>query len=362
MTKKNRNETYIRTPRAAQRVRRIVTGLVLGGSVIAASAIVLSVPEPEQARAEAPVDAVSPAPARPQWAQRFEAEPSGPEAPRVEAGAPTIEAQIPVQAEASPKAPKVALSIPHEDTETDFAKQAEELLDAGDVQGALTAMRKHIHAAEATQEELFTIGTLAREVEAHPLAEAALLEAEALEPARADVLVELSRLYLETGDLAAARDKAMDAVDLSRDNPAAWNTLGRIAMEESQWEQAEMALSHALELDPTNPMYHNNAGLLYIYMKQGVDAVDALETSVELFDNDAPHFVFNNLGLAHELVGNYEEAREAFEEALLMNPFYSRAKVNLRRVEGTLAKREQDSSFQTAQGVSLEPEATRDGT
>jgi tetratricopeptide (TPR) repeat protein len=106
----------------------------------------------------------------------------------------------------------------------------------------------------------------------------------------------------------------------------------------------------ALELDPMNPLIHNNAGLLFLHTKQGGRAVDSLETAVELYDNQAPAFVYNNLGLAHEQVGHYEEAREAFEEALLVSPFYARAKVNLRRIETTIASISEQNAFQTAQG------------
>lgn len=366
MTKHKRNPTYIVTNRTVTRMRRIVTGLVLGGSLVVASAIVLSVPETPVAEA-IPAEA-EPAPeARPAWAQSFDApaadtiEIDAPvvDAPAIELREPTIEAEVGLQAVGAADETKRGISIAHEDTETDFAAAAEKHIDEGDLEAALLAMRKHVHGAEATQDELFLIGTLARQVQDSELAESALLEAASLKPERSTIKTELARLYLEMDEYAAARTAARDAIAIEREDPAAWNALGRIAMAESQWEQAQMAYSHALELDPTNPMYHNNAGLLYIYMKRGLDAVDALETAVELFEDDAPHFVFNNLGLAHELSGQHEEAREAYEEALLLNPFYSRAKVNLQRVEKAIAKAEADSAFQTAQGTTA---AVSDGT
>lgn len=364
MTKLERNPTFIRTPRTVARMRRVVTGLVLGGSLAVASAIVLSVPD-EPAEAIAAEAAEAP---RPAWAQSFDAPTAEPEVDAIsdaaptealELGEPTIEAEVSLAPTEDAPAKKRAIAIPHEDKTTDFRAAAERHIDEGDTQAALTAMRKHVFEAEATQDELFLIGSLARQTSDYDLAETALLEAVSLQPPRAEIHTELSRVYVEIDDYAAARDAARDAIDLDRDNPAAWNTLARVAMAQSQWEQAEMAMRHALELDPTNPMYHNNAGLLYIYMKRGPDAVDALETAVELFEDDAPHFVFNNLGLAHELSGHYEESREAFEEALLLNPFYSRAKVNLQRVEDALAKAEADSAFQTAQGAAS---AEADGT
>lgn len=335
MSKQSRNPTFIQTPAAARRVRRIVTGLILGGGLLAATAIILAVPEPE------PVAAANAA--RPEWAQQFEAPaPAATPAPAEAAPAPAAEA--PAEAED----PVVALAIAHQDETTDFADQAQRHMDTGDVKDALTSMRKHIFAREATADELFLIGNLARQAGEAKLAQAALQAAVEVAPERSDLHTELARVLLDGKALGEAAREANLAIDLDRDNPAAWNLAGRVAMARSEWQRAEAALLHALELDPTNAMYHNNAGLLYIYMRRGDDAVEALETAVELFEDQAEHFVFNNLGLAHELAGNYPEAREAFEEALLMNPFYSRAKVNLRRVEATMAQVEAKEAFQTA--------------
>lgn len=338
MSKQSRNPTFIQTPAAVRRVRHIVTGLILGGGLIAATAIVLAVPEPEP---EAEPIAVESAPApRPEWANKFEtpATPAAPEAAEPEAAPEPV----------APEAPAIELAIAHQDETTDFADLAQRQLDTGDVKDALTSMRKHIFAREATVDELFLIGNLARQTHEGDLAKAALQAAVKLQPERSDLQTELGRVYLEGKALAEAEAAAEEAVRLDRENPAAWNLSGRIAMAKSEWQRAEAALLHALELDPTNAMYHNNAGLLYIYMRRGDDAVESLETAVELFEDQAEHFVFNNLGLAHELAGNYEEAREAFEEALLMNPYYSRAKVNLRRVETTMAQIEAKNAFQTA--------------
>jgi Flp pilus assembly protein TadD len=84
-------------------------------------------------------------------------------------------------------------------------------------------------------------------------------------------------------------------------------------------------------------MIHNNLGLLYVSMKKPEQAVDALETAVELFGDEVPHYVFNNLGLAYEAAGDLEDARDAFEQALAANPTYSRARVNLERVLTAIA-------------------------
>ncbi len=351
----NRNSDYIQTPRTLRRVRRIATGLILGGSILGASAIVLSVPD-EPAQAALPVTtpvAAERISAQPSWSQTFEVVPSPSDNAQVKLGDPKIELELPIHAE---QGPATSIAFEHSEPDTDFEGRAKAHIDRGELSEALADMRRHIYESEATQDELFVIGILARKTKDLELSETALLQAAVLKPERSEIHTELARLYLDVKDSKAAHDAAKDAIDLDKENPSAWNVYGRIAMQRAEWQQAELALRHALELDPTNPLYHNNAGLLYIYMKRGEDAVDALETAVELYDEEAPHFVFNNLGLAHELAQNLEESREAFEEALLVNPFYSRAKLNLDRIEISLSKAEEAASVQTAQGLAVSDE------
>lgn len=351
----NRNTDYIQTPRTIRRMRRVLSGLVLGGSILGASAIVLSVPD-EPAQAALPTSAPVAAErisAQPAWSQTFEVVPGPADRAQVKLGDPKIELELPVHTEAGSDSAATSIAFAHDEPDTNFEARAQAHIDEGELSEALADMRRHIYKSEATQDELFVIGILARKTKDLELSETALLQAAVLKPERSEIHTELARLYLTVKDSKAAQDAAKDAIDLDKENPSAWNVYGRIAMQRAEWQQAELAFRHALELDPTNPLFHNNAGLLYIYMKRGDDAVDALETAVELYEDEAPHFVFNNLGLAHELAQNLEESREAFEEALLVNPFYSRAKLNLDRVEGSLAKAEKDSSVQTAQGVTM---------
>ncbi len=358
MADKNRNPTYIRTPRTHRRLQNLISGGILAGTVVAATAIIVAAPDEDAHAASAA--STAPTKTTPAWAQNFDNEPA-----IIEAAAPvqpTIELEVPVHGAMRPEAPAMSLAIAHEDESTDFADSAKRHIDKGELADALIDMRMHIHASEATQDELFLIGTLARQTKTPEIAEAALLQAAALLPERSEIHTELARLYLDIKESKAARDAARDAIDLDKDNPAAWNVYARSAIQASEFQQAELAMRQALELDPTNPLYHNNAGLLYIYMKRAGDAVDALETSVELYEDEAPHFVFNNLGLAHEMASNLDEAREAFEEALLMNPFYSRAKVNLTRVEASIDKAEEAAAFKTAQGIKVEQPGSSDGT
>jgi tetratricopeptide (TPR) repeat protein len=302
---------------------RIFAGVVIGGSILGTAAILLSAPYQAEYRSE-PIQAAP-------VTQALQAAP--------------VEMEPEVVVDAEPE--EIELSLPHMDP-TNFTQQASDELAAGDFKAALVSLRKSIHGREPAAGELLEIGRVAREIGEKAIAEQALLDAERKAPKNVTIKVELARLYLDTLRAEEAHSLAAEAVALDREDAAAWNLVGRSAMELSNWERADAALSQAVEIDPLNAMYRNNLGLLYIRMKRADQAVDELETAVELFEDRAPHFVFNNLGLAHELAGNLEEAREAFAEALAISPFYARAKVNLRRIETTITMEEEKKAFETA--------------
>lgn len=241
------------------------------------------------------------------------------------------------------------LALEHQEPDTDFLAMAADLRAQGKGREAMKALRHHLWNHEPDREVLFELGELARALGDFALSEQALLDAGALDPASPAVQVELARTLLEAGEPDRAREAVRQALRLDRESAPAWFLAGRIAMNGSEWDRAEGNFLKALELDPTNAAFYNNLGLLYLYMKRGEPAVDALETALELYGDEAPHYVINNLGLAHELLGQWEEAREAFAQTLVRNPFYARAKVNLKRVEKALTEQIEKEAQKTAQ-------------
>ena len=324
---------------------KIFAGVVIGGSILGTTAFLLSAPYKAEYQAE----------------------------PVITAEIKPVEMEAEVVVPVEPK--KIEVAIAHEE-QGDMVEVANQALAEGDMKTAFTALRKSLHNSQPTDltgcegpastgcresrvDTLMRIGRIGRDINEVEVAEAALLQANQLDAGVADVHVELARIYLSKDQFEKAHDWASTAIGLDKEHAAGWNLVGRSSMSLSNWQRAEAALSKAVELDPLNAMYRNNLGLLFIHMKRADDAIDELETAIELFEDDAPHFAFNNLGLAHEMAGNYEEARAAFEEALTISPFYSRAKVNLDRVEKLIAEVEEKKSFDTAKTV--EPQIEIEG-
>jgi tetratricopeptide (TPR) repeat protein len=332
-------------------INKTLSTIILGGSLVAAGAILWSSPAKKTEAAIAVVeDGPRPGPEKAAPAAR-------PEQETVAA----VDANGGEVVEVTP--PKPTLAIAPEDSAANYEELAKDALADGDVKGAFIALRKHIYDHPPTVEILLNIGRTGRQAGELAIAEQALLDAAKLDPRSADIELELARVLLDNDELSDARIHVRQAIRFDPENALAWNVAGRIAMQESHWQRAETALRRALEIDPTNAMFHNNMGLLYIYMNKADEAVDSLETAVELFGDDTPYFVYNNLGLAHEMAKNYDEARDAFEEALVGNPDYARARVNLNRVLGTLASSAEKKVFETAKGVDPKQAAdAQDGT
>ncbi|MEM1023941.1 MAG: tetratricopeptide repeat protein [Myxococcota bacterium] len=225
------------------------------------------------------------------------------------------------------------LSLPDPAPGIDHAFRAERLLDAGDLPGALESLRRHLASNPETTALLLRIGRLFRSLGQPERARVALLRAEQREPDAVDVLLELGRLEMAVDDPKAAQVWGRRGVKLQPDDARLWNLLGRSAMARSAFQSAEFAYRRAVELAPTHGMYLNNLGLLYVLQRDGERAVSALEASLESFGSDAPRFVYNNLGLGRELQGDLQGAARAFREALLKDPGYVRAHVNLERIQ-----------------------------
>jgi Tfp pilus assembly protein PilF len=320
-------------------VNKLVSSIILGGSIAAAGAILVTSPakKPETQVVAMTVDAKQP----------VREEPTS-----TDAGVNKEVTVADENGEVVEVAPaKIEVAIAHGDKESDFEALAKDALEAGDYKLAFENLRKHIFDHAPTSEVLLNIGRTGREVGEYGIAEQALRDAVALDATNADAELELARVLVDEDELADARTHAKRAIHLDGENALAWNVAGRIAMLESSWQRAEVALRKALEIEPTNGMIHNNMGLLYIYTAKPQNAVESLETAVELFGDDTPSFVYNNLGLAHEMAKEYDEARDAFEEALVANPTYARARVNLSRVLTTLANVEEAKKFETAKGI-----------
>ena len=99
----------------------------------------------------------------------------------------------------------------------------------------------------------------------------------------------------------------------------------------NQWysgrtDTAIESLKQLIQLSPTD--YNSRVLLASIYLTSGnlEEAIDQYE-SVIAINSDAQHY--NNLGLAYELKGQYQQAQKAFQEAVRQSPEHASMLLNL---------------------------------
>jgi tetratricopeptide (TPR) repeat protein len=198
------------------------------------------------------------------------------------------------------------------------------------------AMPTKFDDALAQARELMTKGDHSR---AKELLEAAIK----LDKRRAEPHVELSRLYIETGDKGMAVAAANKAVKLAPNSSQAWNTKGRAELNRFAYDNAVEAFTKSVELNRDNVWAWNNLGFTYLQLKKYDDAATALTEATTR--KGATGYMFNNLGTALEQLDKLDDARVAFENGGKLGSLEAAA--SRKRLEGVksiaIAKEEQET-------------------
>lgn len=92
-------------------------------------------------------------------------------------------------------------------------------------------------------------------------------------------------------------------------------------------DSAQVHCTRAIQLDSTLAEAYNNLGMVYTYGRQYDRAISVLAQAIEL-DAGQPAFYYN-AGVACERLERLEEARQAFEAALQIDPWNTEARRHL---------------------------------
>jgi Tfp pilus assembly protein PilF len=153
-----------------------------------------------------------------------------------------------------------------------------------------------------------------------------------LDPKNVKSLVNASRVLLDQGRVADAREHVGDALAIDSGNVDAWRVLGRVNAKAGRVDDALGAYRTALSLDPQDAWSMNNMGLLLLNAGRFDDALGPLARAVQL--NDSVATFENNLGLALERTGHVTLAGQAYQAALGIDSTYDKARVSLARLDG----------------------------
>ena len=142
----------------------------------------------------------------------------------------------------------------------------------------------------------------------------------------------LGRVLLELGRPEEALAEFEAGLDLAEEPSDGYRLVGRAYQQLDDTESALSAYRDALVHDGTDAWSMNNMALILIQASRSEDAIGPLARAAQLREDLA--VVRNNLGMALELTGRFDEAAQAYRDALEIDQTYIKAEENLRRVDG----------------------------
>jgi len=110
---------------------------------------------------------------------------------------------------------------------------------------------------------------------------------------------------------------------LTKNSATAWSNLGFCYELSGQLDEAEKAYREGIKREPTNRICRINFGLMLARLDRRDEAAKQLETVL------SPAEVQYNIASVYEQVGRKPEAREAYRQALKIDPEYRDAQLRL---------------------------------
>lgn len=131
-----------------------------------------------------------------------------------------------------------------------------------------------------------------------------------------------------------AREYFLKAIEADPVLPEAHAGLGLSYLQEGKWDEAIRNFKRAVELGYRSPVLHVNLSYAYLALKKWTEAEAEARLAIDRQPGLA--LAYNNLGIALAQQNRLEEAREALERSLELNPLDRDAVLNLAAVEFSL--------------------------
>jgi tetratricopeptide (TPR) repeat protein len=162
------------------------------------------------------------------------------------------------------------------------------------------------------------------------------------DPAYADAYSFMGSALIEKGQVDAATAYYEKAVQLNTSDPAAYNNLGIISLRSDHVDQAIEYYKKAVAMKPTSAEARYNLGNAFARKGSLEDAIACYTAALRL--EYAPvegARVENNLAVALQRLGKFDEAVEHFSDALRLNANYAEAHCNLGRMLAQQGRRDE---------------------
>lgn len=154
-------------------------------------------------------------------------------------------------------------------------------------------------------------------------------EAMIIEPESINVLKELAIIYDLMGKENLSGPLYLEIVEKSPDQAASHNNLGLNFMVRGEYPEAILSFLQAMELDRNDVRIKNNLASSYVLNGDRSNALQLFKATVGEAE------AYNNIGYLLMTQGHFDEAEQALNKALELNPrYYVRAQENLEKLQG----------------------------
>jgi tetratricopeptide (TPR) repeat protein len=140
-------------------------------------------------------------------------------------------------------------------------------------------------------------------------------------------LAQIAAIKVSQGTQTEARDRLLRHRDLTPKNPQVYNLMGQFFAATKQFDEAEAAFKHAIELDGAGLEPYTGLAALYLRTNKVEAAIHEYETSLSKDPKLIPSMMV--LGMIHEAQGEPDKAEARYQEALRVNHRFAPAANNL---------------------------------
>jgi tetratricopeptide (TPR) repeat protein len=135
----------------------------------------------------------------------------------------------------------------------------------------------------------------------------------------------IGEAYMNQGDLTAALRELLKAKQLNPDDPIVHNDLGLCFLLKNRLPEAVTHFKKAIDLNPGYAPARNNLGTAYLEMEKWDAAIGVFKEITQDLLYATPHFPLSNLGLAYYQKGQYRTAMRYYKKALEVQPDFANA-------------------------------------
>jgi type IV pilus assembly protein PilF len=148
----------------------------------------------------------------------------------------------------------------------------------------------------------------------------------------ADVYLELGVRYLNMNKLQTAKENLEKALDIDANNIQAHNTLAYLYEKIEKYPEAKKQYESAIHLAPDDLGVQNNYGRFLCERGEYEEGLALLTKAIGNLLNDRSWLALTNAGMCQIGMGQRPAAKTYFKQALLFNPSYAPALLEMLKV------------------------------